>query len=878
MERHAMIRKLFHRLRASLRRGKIERELDRELRFHLEMETAENIRRGMSQEEARRAALQSFGGVEQTKESYRDIARFRLVEDLLRDLHYGARMLLKSPGFTFMGVLALALGIGANTAIFSVVNTVLLKPLPYYDPQRLVLVTEVKRDKEGGWLDEYAGSIDYILWQDESKSFDHLVAFAAGNVFLTGRGEPERLDAVYATANLFPALGVAPQLGRAFTTEEDRPGAEPVVILSHAFWQRRFGGDPAIIGQSLTLDRESRRVIGVTPPGFKFIRKADALLPRTIDAQHELARNVDGRRYDIGNIFGRLKPGVTPEQARSELDLILQRGKQDNPKLNYGEKAIVTPLGERLVGHLQRGLLAQFGAVAIILLIACANVAKLMLARAHGRQKEMAIRAAIGAGRGRLVRQMLTESLLLSLCGGVAGLYLALLGVEALAPLTPDHLAHIKGRGIDGAALGFTFLASLLTGVIAGVIPALQTSQIDLNESLKEGASSAVFSKYKSGRGITPALVVGELALTLALLAGACLLIKSFLRVRAVEPGYNPENLMTMSIPFSSAGYPLEQKSAFYQELLKRINSLPGVKAAAVGPLPVWMRVGSPPEAGIEGNVVSVDYFSAMGMQLRAGRGFTEWDNENAPPVVVINETMARRYYPGENPIGKRVTYGFDVPGRIDGTIVGVAADVKRFGLEAYTPPQEYHSVLQDTSVGDLDLVVRAAGDPLKLAPAVRQQVWEIDANMPVVDVMTMEQRLSETLAPRRFQMLLFGSFALVALALAAVGVYGVISHSVSRRTHEIGVRMALGARQRDVLVMVIWQGIRLALVGVAIGLAAALALARVMASLLFNVKATDPATFAGVSLLLIGVAFLAAYLPARRATKVDPMIALRQE
>ncbi len=873
-----MLQKLFHRLRTHLQRKKTEREMEAELRFHLEMETEENIRRGMSEEEARLAARRNFGGVEQTKETYRDIARFRWIEDLRKDLHYGARMLLKNPGFTIVAILALALGIGANTAIFSVVNAVLLRPLPYYDPQRLVLVTEVPPEKEGVRGGEYAGVVDYILWQAESKIFDHLVAFNWRNTYLTGRGEPEQLDSVWATANLFPALGVAPQLGRTFTPEEDRPGAAPVAILSHSFWQRRFGGDPAIIGQSLTLDRRNRRVIGVMPPGFKFIQKADVLLPLAINVQRELTRNVDGGRYLIDNIIGRLKPGISVEQGRSELDSILHRGKQANPKLAYGDKAIVTPLGERLVGHLQRGLLLLFGAVAFILLIACANVANLILARAQVRQKEMAIRAAMGADRGRLVRQMLTESLLLSVCGGVAGLVLALLGVEALAPLTPDDLAHLKESGIDGAALGFTFLASLLTGVIAGIIPALQLSQIDLSESLKEGARGAAFSTRKGARRVSPALVVGELALTLVLLVGAGLLIKSFLRVRAVEPGYNPENLLTMAIPLSRAGYSLAQKRLFYQELLTRINSQSGVKVAAVGPLPQRMGVSSGSELGLIRYVVSTDYFRATGVQLRAGRGFTEWDNENAPPVVVINETLARRDFAGEDPIGKRTTIRFDGPRRIYGTIVGVVADVKRYGLEAEAQMEEYHSVLQDTVGRDLNLVVRTAGDPLKWAPAVRGQVWATDANVPVVDVMSMEQRLAESVAPRRFQMLLFGAFAAVALVLAAVGVYGVISHSVSRRTHEIGIRMALGARPRDVLLMVVRQGMTLALIGVAIGLAAALALMRVMASLLFNVKATDPATFAGIPILLVSVALLAAYLPARSATKVDPMVALRSE
>jgi putative ABC transport system permease protein len=591
----------------------------------------------------------------------------------------------------------------------------------------------------------------------------------------------------------------------------------------------------------------------------------------------------------LGYFLGRLRHDFSIEQAQSELDSILVRLKPDpqNQKGGYPQVG-VTLLGERLVGRLQRGLLLLFGAVAFVLLIACANVANLMLARAHVRQKEMAIRAAMGAGRLRLVRQMLTESLLLSICGGLAGLLLALLGVKALAPLIPDNLAHLKEGSVDGVALGFTFLACLVTGVIAGIIPALQTSQIDLNEGLKEGVRSAAFSKRKGAQRVSPALVVGELALTLALLAGAGLLIKSFLRLRAVEPGYNPENLLTMKIPIYTARYPLAQQRIFYQDLLTRINSLPGVKDAAIGTFPLvgmGTVVDRPRETKGGGNTccfnVSIDYFRAMGMRLLVGRGFTERDNENAPPVVVINETHARRHFAGEDPIGKRIVY--DWRPRREGTIVGVVADVKRFGLESEgQDSEESHSVLQDIVFSDGDgnvhLVVRTAGDPLKLAPAVRQQVWAIDPNMPVMDVMTMEQRLSESVAPRRFQMMLFGAFAAVALALAAVGVYSVISHSVSRRTHEIGIRMALGARPRDVLAMVIRQGMWLALVGVAIGLAAAFALARVMAGFLFNVKATDPPTFAGISLLLVSVAFLAAYFPARRATKVDPMVALKHE
>jgi putative ABC transport system permease protein len=555
-------------------------------------------------------------------------------------------------------------------------------------------------------------------------------------------------------------------------------------------------------------------------------------------------------------------------------------------KTRWGAQVSVTPLSERLVGHLRLGLLVLFAVVAFILLIACANVANLLLTRGAMRQKEMAIRAAVGAGRGRLVRQLLTESLLLSVCGGVAGLFLGLLGVKALVPLIPDALGHLKESSVDRAALGFTFLAALLTGVIAGIIPALQASRIDLNESLKERARDAAFSKRKGGQRISLALVIGELALTMALLAGSGLLIRSYLRVRAVEPGYNPDNLLTMTIPLYTAGYLPVQKKIFYQDLLTRINSLPGVKVAAIESIPptgMGTVGGRPPVANPrlyilpDHKKISVDYFRAMGMQLRAGRNFTEQDNEIAPPVVVINETLARREFAGEDPIGKR-------RGRrnnrqtADPIIVGVVADVKRYGLEAEARPEEYSSFLQDERVEYMSLVVRTVGEPLKLAPAVRQQIWAIDANLPILDVMSMKQRLGESVAPRRFQMMLFGAFAAVALVIAMVGIYGVISYAVSRRTHEIGIRMALGAQASDVLGMVIWRGICLALIGVALGLAATLALTRLMQNLLFEVSATDPATIALIALMLVGVALVASYIPARRATKVDPLQALRHE
>jgi predicted permease len=879
-----MLRKLFHRLFASLRRGKIEREMERELRFHLEMETAENIRRGMSEEEARRAALRSFGGVEQVKEAYRDLSRFRWIEGFWQDARYGARMLRTQPGFTIVAALTLSLGIGANTAIFSVVNALVFNPLPYPDPQRLVWVTNVFRG------DELIDSGMYFTFQAESKTFDHLAAYESATMNLSGQGEPEQVNYVRATASVFPAIGVAPRLGRTFTPEEDQPGAPPVAVLSHDYWRRRFGGDPSIVGQSFTFGRESWQVVGVMPPGVRFLPehriggKVDVWIPYALD------KGRDGG--SIIEVFGRLKPGVSIEQAQSELDLLLRPGIQAHPEM-AGLKAMVTPLAERLVGHLRLGLLALFASVGFVLLIACANVANLLLARANVRQKELAIRSALGAGRKRLIRQMLTESLLLSVLGGAAGLLLALWGVKALTAFTPENLLVLKLSSIDKTVLVFTFIATMLTGVVVGLIPALQASRVDLNESLKDGARGAIFLKRNSSRRVSPALVVSELALTLVVLIGAGLLVKSFARMLAVDPGYNPENLLTMNVWINWGKYPgnSAQRKRFNQQLVSRLSALPGVQAVAYSrTLPLSDNgiigkarltvVGSPPMSDeqkplAEGHSVSPDYFRAMRMKLRAGRSFTELDTENTPPVIVINETLARRLFAGEDPIGKRIR---DDGGKTDLTIAGVVADVKQYGLETESQAAFYRSSLQNTGYPGGSWVIRAAGDPLKMLPAVRREIKALEPDFRLAHVMMMEQLLADSYAPRRFQTWLFGLFAAVALVIATVGIYGVISYAVSRRTHEIGIRIALGAQAGDVLRMVVSQGMKLALIGVALGLAAALALTRVMKNLLFQVSATDPATFALIALLLVGVALIASYIPARRATKVDPMVALRHD
>jgi putative ABC transport system permease protein len=884
MEELVMLRKLFHRLRARLRRRDIEREMDAEMRFHLEMETAENTRRGMSEGEARRAALRSFGGVEQVKESYRDLSRFRWVEELWEDLRYGARMLRTRPGFTIVAALTLALGIGANTAIFSVVNPLVFNPLPYPDPQRLVWVTNVFRG------DELVGVDMYFAYQDESKTFEHLAAYIAGTKNLRGQGEPEPVNFVTATASVFPALGVAPLLGRTFTPEEAQPGAAPVVVLSYDYWRRRFGGDPSIVGQLATFGEGSRQVIGVMPQGFRFVPeqriggKADVWEPFALDKQRDAMHIIEG------GVFGRLKPGVSIEQSRAELDLILRRFAHANPQMPPGFEVRVTPLAERLVGHWRLGLLTLFGSVGFVLLIACANVANLLLARASTRQKELAIRAALGAGRGRLIRQMLTESLLLSVLGGAAGLLSAWWGVKALVAFTPESLLVLKLSGIDKPALVFTFLVTLLTGVVAGLIPALQASRVDLNESLKDGARGAIFLKRNGARRVSPALVIGELALTLVVLIGAGLLIKSFARVLAVDPGYNPENLLTMVIAVGNIDDPSQQRR-FNQELRARFNALPGVQAAAYGwPLPLTdSGIISPSRLTVVGGqpvpdeqkplaeqlYASPEYFRAMQMKLRAGQGFTELDTESTPPVTVINETLARRLFGGEDPVGRRIRSERD---KTDLTIVGVVADVKQYGMEIESQAAFYRSSLQRPPYDWGNWVIRASGDPLKMLPSIQGEIAALKPDHRLFHVTTMEQLLADSTALRRFQTWLSGLFAGVAFVIATIGIYGVISYAASQRTHEIGIRMALGAQVGDVLRLVVIQGMKLALIGVALGLAVAVALTRVMKNLLFNVSATDPATFALIALLLVVVALLACYMPARRATTVDPLAALRHE
>jgi putative ABC transport system permease protein len=869
------------------RKARREQDLAEEIDAYLEMLVEQKIKDGLDPAEARRAALIELGGREQVKEKVREARVGHQLETLWQDLRYGLRMLGRNRGFAAVAALTLALGIGANTAIFSVVNAVLLRPLPYAEPERLVTLAYYQA--KAGF--EAAHDADFLEWREQAKAFEKVAAYTQRTVDLSGSGEPERLNAGLVSADLFSTLGVSPALGRVFTPDEDRVGGAPVVILSHALWRRRFGGDPQIIGRAITLDGKSHTVIAIMPPGFQFPREQDLWTPLALDVNRALS----GERALILGVIARLKPGVTLEVASSDLSFFLERLKQAQPKLYSEVQVRVARLSEQMVRDIREALLALFGAVVFVLLIACANVANLLLARASTRQREMAIRAAMGAGRFRLVRQLLTESLMLSFLGGLMGLLVATWGVKLIVKMNPDNIARLEESAVDGRALGFTCAVAVIVGLLAGILPALRASKTDVNGTLK--AQSASWAFVRSGRRTLPALMIAELALTLVLTVGAGLLIRSFLQMVAVPKGFNPDGVLTLELAPNLSKYPWDgpQRDAYFQEFLTRVRALPGIQSAGLTSFLPLARPSMAAPIQVEGrpqielgkapfayfNHVSRDYHRTMGMQLRAGRAFAAQDGPKSQRVAIINEAMARRFFADEDPIGRRFSLPPDWKDPI--TIVGVVGDTRQFGLDRDVDSECFLPDAQNPGNSNM-LVARVAPSQnnqaglSSLSAAIRDQAHALDPSEPVYQVVTMNERLSDSFAPRRFQMLLFGVFAALALAIAAVGIYGVISYAVSQRTHEIGVRIALGATPRDALRMVIRQGMLLALIGVGLGLAGALALTRVMKSLLFNVSATDPATFAGGAIFLIGVALFACYLPARRATKIDPMWALRDE
>jgi putative ABC transport system permease protein len=808
----------------------------------------------------------------------------------LQDLRYGTRTLLKNPSFTVIAVLALTLGIGADTAIFSVVNAVLLRPLPYDQSENLVFMTERSPVLEGMSI-SYPNFLD---WREQNNAFESIGVFRRSDYNLTGSGEPERVVAGQVSADLFKVLRVNAARGRVFDNDEDKPGAALVVVLSHALWQRGLGGDPNVIGHSLTLNGRDFTVIGIMPPSFQFPSRVEMWTP-----VGQLAK--DPGWESRGNHPGlyamaRLKPGVTVEQARDDMEIVSANLEKQYPDSNTGNRASLTPALENVVSGIRTALLVLLCAVGFVLLIACANVANLLLARASNRQKEMAIRTALGASRTRILRQLLTESFLLSCAGGVLGVLLAHWGVKLIIAISPNSVPRFKEIGLDGRVLLFTLGVSILTGIIFGLAPALQASKPDLNETLKEAGRGSTGARHV----LRSVLVVSEVALTLVLLIGAGLMIRSFYRLQRVDPGFSADNLLTFNVSLPQKKYPQpQQRINFYQQLLKNIEAMPGVQSVAMATgLPLgnngwqsgfWIEGRPEPPQGqrplTEVAQVSPGYFNAMRITLLSGRDFNEQDVMSTTPpdpqhpefrrptVTVIDEEFGRRYWPDAEPLGQQITFW---GGKV--TVVGVVRRVKMEGLnEDSNRVQSYYPFNQNPS-GSMTVVVRTIGDPTGLSNGVRQQVLAIDPDQPIYSVQTMGQIWTDSIAPDRLFLMLLGTFAAVALILAAVGIYGVMAYSVTQRTHEIGIRMALGARQTDVLGMVIRQGMKLAFAGLGLGLGGAWLVTRAMSSLLFGVSATDPLTFVVISVALAGVALGACFVPARRATKVDPMIALRYE
>jgi putative ABC transport system permease protein len=875
---------LVARLRALFRRDLVLHDIDEELRAHIEMETEANRELGMTPEEARLSATKSFGNVGSIRDLAYEVRGGGLMETLWQDVRYSGRLLLKHPGFSLIAVLTLTLGIGANTAIFSIVNAVLLRPFPYHAPEQLVMLAESVSGQRNGSV-SYPNFVD---WRAQNSVFEAVSAVRPNeNYNFSGAGEPERLQGRLVSAGFLSLLGVKPLLGRDFVAEDDRPGATPAVIISHEFWTRRFGNDQSIAGKQIALNNQSYTVVGVTPPGFQFGLDSDVTIPIGLSAERFKARGADPGI----TVVARLKPNVSQQQAETETNVIYARLEQQYPESNTGRRAYLISLHENFVGDVRQPLMILLGSVGLVLLIACANVANLLLVRASSRRREMSVRVALGANRWRIIRQLLTESLILALIGAALGILLAHWGTSFIASQLPAGIPRLNEASVDVPVLAFTLGVSLVTGLLFGLAPALQASRLNLTEALKEGDRGSSGGRQP----LRSLLVIGEVALTLTLLVGAGLLIQSFRRVLQVNPGFDPQNLLTMQVSVNNSDG--HQVAAFFDQWQERVRRLPGVKATAVSnglPLgvanrPPFFIEGRPrPENGKEPSgiryTVSPGYFDTMGIELVRGRVFTGQDTRDTPLVAVIDEALAQQHFQGEDAIGKRITQSSS--GSPSYEIVGVVRHVEHDNLDGQSSrsPQFYLNFNQipvdrlPTQVRRINLLTRTNVEPSSLVAAVREQVAALNKDQAVFNVRTMEDIVDQSIAPRRFSMLLLGVFAIVALALASIGIYGMMSYAVAQRTREIGLRMTLGAQSGNVLRLVIGQGMQLALLGVAIGLVASLALTRTMKTLLFGVSATDPLTFISIALLLAVAALLACWLPARRAAKVDPIVALRYE
>jgi putative ABC transport system permease protein len=811
------------------------------------------------------------------------------MDAILKDVSYGVRSLLKHPGFTALVIVTLALGIGASTAIFSIVNTVLLRPLPYRNAERVVAIQEVNKEGKRGQVTP----ANFLDWRAQNTVFEHLAAILTRPANLGFDDHAERVDLAMTSANFFAVFGTEAERGRLFIPTDEQAGHAPIVVVSHALWQRRFGSDPEVVGKPIILDGQSYTVIGIAPEGFQYPDKTEVWVPpfRLAPILNERMDPTQVRGWGMLAAVGLLKPGVSLGQAVGEMETITARLRQQYPDTNNRRFNRVVSLHEHLVGETSKMLLLLFGAVGFVLLIACANVANLLLASAASRQKEMAIRTALGASRWRVMQQLFTESTILALAGGAVGLLLALWGVALMTRLLPQEFPRLDEIKMDWRVLGFTLGASMLTGILFGLAPALQISRTDVQESLKESGRGA--SSSRRHNRLRHLLIVGEVALSVVLLVGAGLLFRSFLQLQSVKAGFTPQQLLTLRLTPSGPRYARDADyMSFYSQVMQRVGELPGVQVVgAINTLPlakgptagIWIE-GGPlltqdkwPSTNYRG--VSSDYFRAMNIPVVQGRSFTERDNQSAPLVMIVNQAMAHRDFPNVNPVGKRINLGGKDPkGQpIWQEIIGVTGDFRNLELRDEASPEFYTSALQDTWTG-MSVVVRTTTEPAGLVPEIRHIVADVDKSAPVSEVKTMENIVSEAVSQPRFNLFLLGLFSSIALLLSAAGIYGVTAYAVTQRTHEFGIRMALGAQVSDVLKMILGQGMLLIAIGVVIGLAASFALTRLLKTLVFGVSVTDPLTFVAITMVLMLVALLACYIPARRATKVDPLVALRYE
>lgn len=819
------------------------------------------------------------------------------MKSLWQDLQYAIRMLRKNLSFSAAALLCLALGVGANTAIFSVVKAVLLNLPPYKDPGRIVMIWERNPKLHLGFDDLPISVGDFVAMRTQSHVLEAISPLMTSSHNLISQQEPEKIGAVHVSADFFNVMGVQPQIGRGFSVDEDRSGGERVVIISNKLWQSRFAADPGIIGKPVTLDSESYTVIGVMPPAFQFPVASDLPSYTSVAAHTDLwmpARisdnQIDQRADRQLAIIARIKPGLSLQQAQSDLTALAQHLEKEYPSTNKGFGIVLVPLQQQQVKDIRLAILVLQAAVAFVLLIACANLANLMLARSAARRKEIAIRIAVGASRGRIIRQLLTESVLLSLIGGGIGLLLQYYGVHILLTLSPKNTPRLNEVHTDLSVLAFTVAISVLTGLLFGLVPAIQASKLDINETLKQSTKS--FSGDLRHGSFGNLLIVAEVALSFVLLAGAGLMINSFIQLLRTGPGFDFKSVLTLTIPLDSKKYPQAQRArVFFQQAMSRVANIPGVEAiGTISQLPLSGAIyaggftiegaPTPPpntDTVADRRLVSPDYFKAMGIPMLKGRAFTDKDNDKSPGVAIISESMVRRFIPDGDPIGRRIKLGGASSNRPWLSIVGVVGDIKDSSIAGQPTPHIYAPYTQQQSTS-MTLVVRTSADAAGLLPAVRREIWSLDRGQPITNVKTMSQYVAEARAPQTFSTVLLSIFALLALVLSAVGIYGVLTYSVSQRAHEIGVRMALGARQRDIMKLILKQSLALITTGVVIGLFAAVALTRLMQGLLFGVSATDPLTFACISLLLAIIALLACGIPARKASKVDPMIVLRME